>query len=87
MVKEQLPKSGHDQGDGSKPKKEGDVSELIIEGVAVERVNEYKYLGTVLDNKLTFECNTNYIVKKCHQRNVRCERLCICFIVALLNMF
>ena len=26
------------------------------------------YLGTGLDNKLTFECNTNHIVKKCHQR-------------------
>ena len=22
-----------------------------------------------MDNKLTFECNTNYIVKKCHQRS------------------
>ena len=39
----------------------------IIEGVTVERVNEYKYLGTVLDNKPTSECNTNNIVKKCHQ--------------------
>ena len=38
-------------------RKKGDVNELIIEGVTVGRVNEYKYLGTVLDNKLTFECN------------------------------
>ena len=29
----------------------GAVSELIIEGVTVERVTKYKYLGTVLDNK------------------------------------
>ena len=28
-------------------RKKGDVSELIIEDVAVERVNEYNYLGTV----------------------------------------
>ena len=31
-------------------RKKGDVSELICEGGTVERVNEYKYLGTVLDN-------------------------------------
>ena len=40
---------------------------VIVEGVTVERVNEYNYLGTVLDNKLTFECNTTNIVKKFHQ--------------------
>ena len=28
------------------------MGELVIEGVIVEKVNEYKYLGTVLDNKL-----------------------------------
>ena len=77
-------------------RKKGDVGELIIEGVTVERVIEYNYLGTVLDNKLTFECNTNNIVKKCHQR-MFCmfrliiflwdQRLCICFIVASLNLF
>ena len=37
-------------------RKKGGVSELITEGVTVERV------------KLTFECNTNNIVNKCHQR-------------------
>ena len=49
-------------------RKNGCVGELVIEGVIVEKVNEYKYIGTVLDNKLTFESNTNCIVKKCHQR-------------------
>ena len=49
-------------------RRNGCVGELVIEGVIVEKVNEYKYLGTVLDNKLTFESNTNCIVKKCHQR-------------------
>ena len=48
-------------------RRNGYVGELVI-GVIVEKVNEYKYLGTVLDNKLTFESNTNCIVKKCHQR-------------------
>ena len=49
-------------------RKKGDVMELNIEGVTIAAVNEYKYLATVLDNQLTFECNTNNIVKKCHQR-------------------
>ena len=44
------------------------VGELVIGGVTVEKVNEYKYIGTVLENKLTFESNTNCNVKKCHQR-------------------
>ena len=38
------------------------VPELIIDDVVVERVAEYRYLGTVLDNNLTFDKNvdTNY---------------------------
>ena len=47
-------------------RKTGGVRGLIIQGVTVERVNEYKCLGRVLDNKLTFECNTKNIVMKCH---------------------
>ena len=49
-------------------RRNGCVGELVIEGVIVEKVNEYKYIGTVLDNKLTFESSTNCTVKKCHQR-------------------
>ena len=37
------------------------VSDLFIDGVEVERVNEYKYLGTALDNKLKFDVNTNFV--------------------------
>ena len=44
------------------------VPELTIKGIAVERVNEYKYLGTVLDDKLNFNANTNHIFKKCQTR-------------------
>ena len=41
---------------------------LFIKGKQVERVNEYKYLGTVIDNKLTFDANADVIHKKCRQR-------------------
>ena len=30
------------------------ISRIFIDGVKVERVTEYKYLGTVLENKLSF---------------------------------
>ena len=41
------------------------VPDLVIDGVIVERVNEYKYLGTVLDEKLNFTVNTDFIQRKC----------------------
>ena len=44
------------------------VPDLLIDGARVERVTEYKYLGTVLDNKLNFAANTNFINKKCQSR-------------------
>ena len=44
------------------------VPELIIDDVAVERVAEYRYLGTVLDNNLTFDRNVDIIHKKCQSR-------------------
>ncbi|MCB4773329.1 MAG: hypothetical protein LGB05_06880 [Sulfurovum sp.] len=31
------------------------IPDLFIDGVKVERVTEFKYLGTVLDNKLNFK--------------------------------
>ena len=36
---------------------------LFTDGVKVERVTEYKYLGTVLDNKLNFNKNTDLFTK------------------------
>ena len=63
---------GQDQGDVSRPQKEEEC-ELITEGVTVERVNEYKYLGTVLDNKLIFECNIINIVKKSSENVLRVQ--------------
>ena len=44
------------------------MPELIIDDVAVERVAEYRYLGTVLDNNLTFDRNVDTIHKKCESR-------------------
>ena len=44
------------------------VPDLLIDGKRVERVPEYKYLGTILDEKLNFTANTNYINKKCQSR-------------------
>ena len=45
-----------------------DVSACMIKGQEVERVTVYKYLGTLIDDKLTFDENSNVIYKKCRQR-------------------
>ena len=45
------------------------IPDLFIDGVKVERVTEYKYVGTVLDNKLNFNNNTDFI----HTKNVSQE--------------
>ena len=37
------------------------IPDLFIDGVKVERVTEYSYLGTVLDNKLNFNKNTGVV--------------------------
>lgn len=34
----------------------------------MEAVEEYKYLGIVMDNKLTFESQTDVVCRKAHQR-------------------
>ena len=44
------------------------IEDLAIDGKKVERVSEYKYLGTVIDNKLNFDANTNSLHKKCQSR-------------------
>lgn len=41
---------------------------IVIDGQTVESVESYKYLGTFLDNKLTFKKNTDSIHKKSQQR-------------------
>lgn len=40
---------------------------LQIDGQTIERVEEYKYLGTIIDHRLTFKSNTDWIFNKCQQ--------------------
>jgi hypothetical protein len=42
--------------------------DIIIKGEVVEKVEQYKYLGIIIDNKLTWKPNTDAIVKKLHSR-------------------
>ena len=49
--------------------------DLFIDGVKLERVTEYKYLGTVLDNKLNFNKNTDFIHERCQPRTFCLEKL------------
>ena len=51
------------------------ISDLFIDDSKVERVDEYKYLGTVLDSKLSFNSNTDAIHKKCQSRMYCLQKL------------
>jgi hypothetical protein len=44
------------------------VPSLQIREQAVERVDQYRYLGIVIDNRLMFNANVDYIYTKCRQR-------------------
>ena len=44
------------------------VSVCMIKGQEVERVTVYRYLGTIIDDKLSFNENSDAIHKKCRQR-------------------
>ena len=41
----------------------------------VERVTKYKYLGTILDNQLNFNKNTDFIHKRCQPRIFSLQKL------------
>ena len=41
---------------------------IIIDAENVAGVEEYKYLGFMIDNQLKGSANTNMVVKKCNQR-------------------
>lgn len=64
---------------------------VVISGVNVEIVNQYKYLGTVLDDRLTFEVNVDSLCKKAHQRVFLSEALWLlwgfCFYENVLFLF
>ena len=51
------------------------VSPITIDGEIVERVEKFKYLGIILDNKLKFDSNVLNIYKKCHYRIYCLQRL------------
>ena len=40
------------------------IPDLFIDGMKIERMTEYKYPGTVLDTKLNFNQNTDFIYRK-----------------------
>ncbi|KAJ8356646.1 hypothetical protein SKAU_G00194400 [Synaphobranchus kaupii] len=44
------------------------ITTLKVDSQAIERVEEYKYLGTTIDQKLTFKRNNEIIFSKCQQR-------------------
>ena len=41
---------------------------VVIKGAEVERVGSFKYLGVVFDDKLSWDCNTDALVKKVNTR-------------------
>ena len=43
-------------------------TESVIDGEKIEIVSSYKYLGTVFDNQLKFDVNTEALVKRGQQR-------------------
>ena len=43
-------------------------SGIVIDGVAIERVESFKYLGTILHCKLSFQQNTEAVVRKARKR-------------------
>ena len=64
------------------------LDDIVIKGEVVERANSYKYLGVVIDDKLTWKDNTDHIIKKVHSR-LFCLRKLRAFNVQqeLLQMF
>ena len=70
-------------------RKQGETPEpVMIKGCNVERTTEYKYLGVIIDNKLSWKSNTDYIIKKLNTR-MYCMRKLYLFDVdsTILSMF
>jgi hypothetical protein len=49
-------------------RKSADHAPLVINNEIVESVEEYKYLGTIIDNKFNFNNNANHVYKKASSR-------------------
>ena len=43
---------------------------IFINNTKLEVVKEYKYLGVILDNKLTWKANTEYLVSKANKNEL-----------------
>ena len=56
-------------------KKKMPLAPVTIDNHDIECVTEYKYLGTIIDHKLTWNSNTDYLYKKGHQRLYFLRRL------------
>ena len=69
-------------------RKKAVFDDILIKGQPVERVKSYKYLGIVLDDKLTWNDNLDHIVNKTHSR-LYCLRKLRSFEIAhkILQMF
>lgn len=52
------------------------VSSTLINDQTIEVVKQYKYLGIIIDDKLTFEPQVDAICKKSHQRMFFYRKLC-----------
>ena len=63
------------------------ISDLFIDGVKVEGVTEYKYLGIVFDNNLNFNKNTHFIHKRCQPRIFCLQKLRSLMSVLLFYIF
>ena len=68
--------------------KHADYEPIIIKGSKVERVQSYKYLGVLMDNKLDWHLHIDSVVKKLHKR-MYCLRKLKSFDVSpkILTMF
>ena len=51
------------------------LTPLVVKGEAVEMVDQYKYLGSIIDNKLNWSANAQALVRKGNQRLFFLRRL------------
>ncbi len=54
-------------------------SKVVIAGKEVEKVNSYKYVGTVIDDTLSWVENTNLVISKAQKRLYLLRKLKIYF--------
>lgn len=63
-------------------------AQAYIKGTAVEIVSHYKYLGAILENKLSFEKNSGAICKKANKSLFYLKKLrYLMWIKKLLKLF